>query len=428
MRISDRGALRRLDMPCSRQLAGDAMTDRSLLMIPGPIEVSPEVHAAYGVPPPGHLSPPVMAAFGASLRAMREIWRGGDEAQPFVIAGSGTLGMDMAASNILERGDKIVVVDTGYFSQRAARIARRIHDEVTLVSAEAGRAPDPDELKAALAGAGDVKAVFLTHVDTSTGVRLPIQPYARVAKEAGALVVVDGVCATAGEVLEMEAWGVDVALTGSQKAIGLPAGLSLTCVSRAALQARRALSNEPPLYLDWEEWLPIMEAYEAGQPRYFATPATNLIMALDVGLKQILDDRLPDGTRGITARVARHGIVAGAMRDAFEAMGMGFLPVEPHWRANTMSAVWLPEGGDATLPKRVAGHGVVIAGGLHPELKEKYFRVGHMGWVTTQPALLERTVRAIGAGLSDQGVNVDADAAVSALHAGLASLSAPSER
>jgi alanine-glyoxylate transaminase/serine-glyoxylate transaminase/serine-pyruvate transaminase len=398
------------------------MTDRPLLMIPGPIEISPEVHAAYGVPPPGHLSGAVMAAFGDALRRMREVWRSGAGAQPFVVAGSGTLGMDMAAVNLLRPGDRIVVVDTGYFSQRAARMADRIGDEVAIVGADPGRAPDPDDLVRELRRAGPVRAVFLTHVESSTGVRLPLEPYVRAAKDAGALVVVDGVCATGGEELEMESWGVDVALTGSQKALGLPAGLSLTCVSEAALAARDELTAPPPLYLDWLEWRPIMEAYEAGEPRYFATPATNLILALDVGLRQITAERLPDGSESVVARVRRHEVVAAAMRSAFAALGLDFVPAEERWRANTMSALWLPEGADATLPKKVAAHGVVVAGGLHPDFKQRYFRVGHMGWVTTQPASLAKTVRAIAAGLRDQGVAVDEDAAVSALDEGLTPL------
>ncbi|MEL6185088.1 MAG: alanine--glyoxylate aminotransferase family protein, partial [Myxococcota bacterium] len=108
------------------------MSDRKLLMIPGPIEVSPEVRAAHDGPPPGHLAPPVVEAFGLSLERMRAVWQAPASAQPFLIAGSGTLAMDMAAANLVQSGDRVLVLGTGYFSDRMAEILQRYGADVAL--------------------------------------------------------------------------------------------------------------------------------------------------------------------------------------------------------------------------------------------------------------------------------------------------------
>ena len=140
----------------------------------------------------------------------------------------------------------------------------------------------------------------ITHVDTSTGVITDVKALARPAQQYGALVVVDGVCSVAGEELRMGEWGVDLALTASQKAIGVPPGLALVVAGPRALEAFKA--RKTPVvnyYADWANWLPIMEAYEARKPAYFGTPAVNLVYALNVSLGQILAE-------GMDARFARH--------------------------------------------------------------------------------------------------------------------------
>ena len=219
----------------------------------------------------------------------------------------------------------------------------------------------------------------------------------------------DGVCATAAETFEMQRWGADVYLTASQKAIGLPPGLALLVASPKALEARAALESLPPMSLDFEQWLPIQRAYEARKPSYFSTPATTLVLALDVSLREQLACRHGD-LEGMPARFALHQRAADAMRAAWETMGLQLLP-RPELAANTLSAIRYPEGVDASLPKRIAEHGVIVAGGLHPKVKAEYFRVGHMGAVVERPEALLRTVEAVAAGLSDCGHAVDAAAA-----------------
>lgn len=386
-----------------------------LLMIPGPIEVSPAVREAFGVPPPGHLAPSVIETFGASLEMMREVWKAGPGDRPFVVAGGGTVAMDMAAVNLVEPGDAAVVVNTGYFSSRMAEMLRRQGAAVLEVGEAPGNAPSPDQVRQALErdGTDRIKVLCATHVDTSTGVRVDPAPLATLARELGAVSVFDGVCATAAERFEMEAWGADVYLTGSQKAIGLPAGLALMVVSERALEVRRSRTAMPPaMYLDWEEWLPIMTAYEERRPAYFSTPATNLIVALRTGLEEILAD-------GIEARFALHDRAARALHAAWQALGLGLVPARGDLTANTLSALYYPDGVDASLVGKVAEHGVIVAGGLHPAIRNEYFRVGHMGYCLTRPDMLTRTVEAIGSALRDSGVAVDPGAAVGALEATL---------
>jgi len=381
----------------------------ALLMIPGPIEVSPAVVEASSGPPPGHLAAPFMKAFGDAVTKMRQVWLAGPDAQPFIVAGSGTLAMEMAATNLLDPGQRAVVASSGFFSARMAEMLRRRGVEVTLVEAEPGDAPDPAAVDAALAETS-ARAVFATHVDTSTGVRVDAKALAHVARERGALSVFDGVCATAAERFEMQSWGADVYLTASQKAIGLPAGLALLVASAKAMEARASLSTPPPMSMDFEQWTPIMQAYEAGRPSYFSTPATTLVQALPVSLDEVLVD-------GMEGRFELHERCARAFRAAWAQMGLTLVPKRPELAANTLSAIYYPDGVGPALVGAIKERGVVVAGGLHPALKTQYFRVGHMGDVLTRPDDLHKTVRAVGEALASQGHAVDVQAALAAFDA-----------
>jgi len=366
-------------------------------MIPGPVEVSPRVLSALGGPPPSHLAPDLIAAFGESLRRMRALWRAGEDSQPFLVAGGGTLAMEMAAVSSLAPGDAALVISSGYFSARFAEMLRRHGIGVRVVEAPVGEAPDLDRVVEALDGDGPFGALFATHVDTSTGVRVDPRPLAALARERGVLSVFDGVCATAAEPFEMEAWGADVYLTGSQKALGLPPGLALMVVSPRALEASAALpSPRPPLYLDWQAWLPIMKAYEEGRPSYFSTPATSLIPALAASLGEILDE-------GLEERWAAHARAARALGAAWDVLGLERVPVRPEITASTLSALYFPAGVDASLLARIRERGVIVAGGLHEAIRERYFRIGHMGYAVTRPEMLLATVEAVAGALAAGG-------------------------
>lgn len=378
-------------------------------MIPGPVEVSPAVLAALASPPLSHTSPRLIEAFGSSLERMHQVWQADAASQPFILAGSGTLAMEVAAANLIEPGDRALVVVSGYFSDRMTEILRRHGAEVVEVTAPLGDAPSPDAVREILAG-GRFKALFATHVDTSTGVRVDPEPLCRLAREAGVLAVFDGVCATAGERFEMAAWGADLYFTASQKAIGLPPGLALMVAGERALAVRASRkASPPPLYLDWQSWLPIHLAYHGRRPSYFATPATSLVLALEAGLEEIL-------ATGIEARVEAHSRAAAAMRAAWSALGLRLVPRTEAVTGNTLSVLYLPEGVDGTalLPK-IAARGVFVAGGLHPAVRTTSFRVGHMGYTVTRPDFLRRAVEAVGGALRELGANVDLDAALAAL-------------
>ncbi|KFA94860.1 pyridoxal-phosphate-dependent aminotransferase family protein [Archangium violaceum] len=362
-------------------------------MIPGPVEFDPEVMRALGMKTASHVAPEFIAIFGRALKKLREVCLA-PSAQPFVVAGSGTLAMELAVANLVEPGERALVVNTGYFSDRMALLLERYGAEVVQEKCAPGEVPDVAAVERVLAS-GRFKVMTVTHVDTSTGVLAPVEALVKAAGRHGVLSVVDGVCATAGETFHQEAWGADVYLTASQKAIGVPPGLALLTVSQKGMNAWR--SRKTPvrsLYADFAEWLPIMEAYEAGRAAYFATPPVNLVYALDVSLGQILRE-------GMEARFARHQRMARAFRAGWKALGLKLLPVNESVAANTLSALYYPEGVDVAMIGRAREQGVVLAGGLHPELKTRYFRVGHMnvvgpGDVLATVGAVERALAAAG--------------------------------
>ena len=382
------------------------MKDRKLLMIPGPIEFTPEVLRAMGMPTTSHVAPNFIAVFGQALERMRQVFLcpGG---QPFVVAGSGTLAMDMAAANLIEPGDRALVVNTGYFGDRFGAILERYGAAVTQVRAPAvGDAPALEEVEAALKGGG-YKLMTITHVDTSTAVGADVQGLAALGRRYGTLVVVDGVCAVAGEEMRQEEWGVDLALTASQKAIGTPPGLALVVAGpRAPWTAFRA--RKAPVgnyYADWTEWLPIMQAYEARRPAYFGTPPVNLLWALNVSLGQILDE-------GMEPRFARHRRLSAAFKAAITALGMKQVPVSADKMAATLTAPYYPEGVTSALLGHVNQAGAILAGGLHPAIKDRYFRIGHMGAVSASDILT--TIGAIEQGLAQVGYQFEPGAGLAA--------------
>ena len=375
------------------------MKDRSLLMIPGPIEFEPEVLQALGAPTTSHVAPNFIDAFGRSLENMRDVWLA-PEGQPFIIAGSGTLAMELAGANLIEPGDRALVLSTGVFGDRYEDLLTRHGADVTVLHAPIGQALDLNAVEEALKSGG-YKLLTVTHVDTSTAVRMPLREIGEIAQRYGVLSIVDGVCSVAGEEIRQGEWGLDVVLTASQKAIGVPPGLALLVASPRAIEAFLARSTSVrSYYADWAKWLPIMTAYEARKPSYFGTPAVNLVAALDVSLRQILAE-------GMSERFIRHERLASAFRAAIEALGMGFVARNAVDRANTLTACRYPDGvAAAGLLPAIKQAGVIVAGGLHPEIKAEYFRVGHMGAVRLGDILA--TLGAIETGLRQAGHNFEA--------------------
>ncbi|HNT24325.1 MAG TPA: alanine--glyoxylate aminotransferase family protein [Anaerolineales bacterium] len=382
------------------------MKDRKLLMIPGPIEFEPAVLSALGAPTTSHVAANFIEAFGQALERLRQVFLSA-QGQPFVLAGSGTLAMDCAGANLVEPGDRALVVNIGYFSDRFAALLERYGAQVTQVGAAVGGRPALEDVEAALRQA-EYKLLTITHVDTSTAVLADVRGLAGLARQYGALVVVDGVCSVAGEELRMDDWGVDLALTASQKAIGVPPGLALLVAGSRALEAfKRRKTPVQNYYADWTHWLPVMQAYEARQAAYFGTPAVNLVWALNASLGLILEEGMP-------ARFERHAALGRASQAAMAALGLKQVPLQPDWAAHTLSAPRYPANiqGPEFLAQ-VSKAGVTLAGGLHPAIKANYFRIGHMGAATLGDILvtysaIETALRACGYNVFLPGVGVAA--------------------
>jgi alanine-glyoxylate transaminase/serine-glyoxylate transaminase/serine-pyruvate transaminase len=282
----------------------------------------------------------------------------------------------------------------------------RYGGKVTQLRAPVGGRPSLEEVEKVLRQGG-FKLLVVTHVDTSTGVITEIKSLASLAHDHGAMIVVDGVCSVAGEELRMTEWNIDVALTASQKAIGVPPGLALFVARPQALQTFKGRKT-PVLnyYGDWGNWLPVMQAYEGRQLGYFGTPAVNLIWALNVSLGIIL-------LEGMEARFTRHVALSNAFKAGIGALGLSQVPRKAEFAAHMLTAARYPQGveGSVFLPK-VAKAGAFLAGGLHPAIKNEYFRIGHMG--STQIGEVLATLGAIEVGLKECGYKFQAGAGVEA--------------
>ncbi len=370
------------------------MKGRKLLMIPGPIEFEPDVLRAMGMATTSHVAPDFIEVFGRSLELMREVWKS-PKGQPFIVAGTGTLAMDMAAANLIEQGDHVLVVSTGYFGKRFKDILDRYGAKTTILEAPVGEVVSLEAIEKELK-TKQYKAVTFTHVDTSTGILVDPEPIATLAGKYNTLSILDGVCSVAGEEINQDEWGLDVVLTASQKAIGVPPGLALLMASQKAMEVwKKRKTPVSNYYADWNNWLPIMSAYEERRPSYFGTPAVNLIVALETSLKIICKE-------GMSERVKRHQILANAFRAGIASLHLEILPKTNAIAANTLTAVYCPEGIDgAALSAKMVDGNVIIAGGLLPEIKSAYIRIGHMGSVSSNDLIavlgaLERALLELG--------------------------------
>lgn len=355
-------------------------------MIPGPIEFEPAVMQAVGMQTTSHVAPDFIESFGHALEMMREVWLA-PSGQPFIMAGTGTLAMDMAGSNLIEPGDSALVISTGYFGDRYAELLKRYGANVTLLKASTGDTVKAPEVESELKKK-KYKLMTFTHVDTSTAVKVDPEPLGFLGDKYGVMTVLDGVCSVAGEEIRQDKWKIDIVLTASQKAVGVPPGLALMVVSEKAMGVWK--NRKTPVgnyYCDWSHWLPVMKAYEERRPSYFGTPAVNLVNGLEVSLGIILKE-------GMDSRFTRHQRLARSFREAMAGMGLKMIPLSEEISAGTLSAPYYPEGVKGSdFMKAIAASDVILAGGLLPEIKEKYFRVGHMGSVTNGDILA--TVSAI---------------------------------
>lgn len=353
-----------------------AQPPHPVLLIPGPIELDDDVAQSLSHYAESHVGASFCSTFGETLSMLRRLFQtSSPHSQPFIVAGSGTLGWDMVAANIVEPGDDVLVLHTGYFADSFADCFETYGIKATQLKAAIGDRPQLPDIEKALCEK-EYKALTVTHVDTSTGVLSQLQSLsdllARVSPST--LLIVDGVCSVGCEELHFDNMRIDVCLTASQKAIGCAPGLSIVmCSERAMVNFKQRKSPPGSYYASFKNWLPVMENYEAKKPSYFATPPTQLVRALHTSLTQVL-------SRPLSERFEQHKRMSQKIKKAVEDLGLKQLAARPENQANGMTAIYLPEG--LTPPEILPGlmkKGVVFAGGLHKEIATKYIRVGHMG-------------------------------------------------
>ncbi|OAA67250.1 aminotransferase class 5 [Niveomyces insectorum RCEF 264] len=372
------------------------------LLIPGPIEFDDAVLHSMSHYSESHVGPGFVSTFGDVLAALRRLFQTTDPAsQPFVISGSGTLGWDLVAANLVEAGEAALVLGTGYFSDGFADCLRVYGADVTELKAPVGSRPQLAEIEAALKTRA-YKLLTVTHVDTSTGVLSELRALSELVHRVSpdTLVIVDGVCSVACEEIAFDAWGLDGVVTASQKAIGVPAGLSISMFSGRAIQTLERRKTPPAAYFaSLKNWLPIMRNYEAKKPSYFATPSPQLVHALDTALKQILSAPLAE-------RFAKHKAASDKIKAAVTKLGLKQVAANPDDQAHGMTAIYLPESIQISqiLP-RLSSKNIVFAGGIHKEIATKYIRFGHMGVSILNPERgdIDRALKALEAGLAECG-------------------------
>lgn len=371
------------------------MFDKKLVMIPGPTPVHSRILNVLSEPTASHVDPDFVMDFKKALENFLKVIRG-EKAQAFLVAGGGTLAMEMAVVNTLEPADKLLVISHGYFGKRFVELASRFEIEVEELTCPWGQYIEPEKLTQHLEE-NKVDAVTVTHVDTSTGVKAPARDYAPIIKESGALFILDGVCATGGCEEDMDGWGIDILLTAPQKAFGVPPGLAVLAASERAL-AKREKFEPQAYYADFKMWLPIMEDPSS----YYSTPAVNEIRAFKEATEIILEE-------GLDSRFRRHKELSKAFRRGFSELGFSTFTQEK-CLAETLSILSYSKGvDDQAFRQGMYKRGVVVAGGLG-QTSGNVFRLGHMGNIGHSE--LVRTLKAASDTLRELGHPVDRNQAV----------------
>ncbi len=344
------------------------MGERQLLMIPGPTAVPQSILLAGARPMINHRGPEFKAALEACTEGLKRVFRTKDEI--FILTASGTGGLEAAIVNFLSPGDHVLSVSIGVFGNRFASIASTYGAEVEKLDFEMGQAADPAKIKARLdADTGkEIKAVLVTHNETSTGVTNDLAAIGKVVREHGALLLVDGISSLVAIDFRMDEWGVDVMVAGSQKAFMVPPGLVFVAVSKRAAEAMKT-AEMPRFYFDLQR---ARQYLEQGQTPW--TPAVPQVLQLQAAL-QILE------REGLDNCHARHARLAGAVRAGVKALGLKLLADESV-ASNAVTAVRVPEGVKVADLRGLMldKYDVVLAGGQQ-SLKEKIFRIGHLGLV-----------------------------------------------
>ncbi|MBU5428102.1 alanine--glyoxylate aminotransferase family protein [Tissierella pigra] len=379
------------------------MKPRKLVMIPGPTPVVRSIQNQMGRETVAFGDLGFINDYKELLKDMKELWK--TEGEVFVIAGTGTMAMEMGIANTLKSGDNLLIVSNGFFGDRFIDLAERKGINVDVISSEWGKIVPIEDIEAKL-NEKKYDGITVTHVDTSTGVCAPIKEIGEMLKKfPETIYIVDGVCATAAEPEYVDDMNIDILITGSQKAFGVAPGLAIVWAGSKAMEKRKELGRIPEYYIDFDKWLPIMQ----DPSKYFATPAVNMIWALKESVRIIKEE-------GIENRYERHSKNAKAMQAALEVMGFTLLADKDH-RAVTLSNVLYMEGvNDLEFRKILGEEGVVVAGGL-AAYAGKMFRLGHMGNIDIHDMV--STIASIERALYRSGIEVELGKGVGTLMAEL---------
>ncbi|MDQ6877900.1 MAG: alanine--glyoxylate aminotransferase family protein [Candidatus Dormibacteraeota bacterium] len=342
------------------------MTFQTQLRIPGPTPLPERVVRSMNRPMIDHRGPEFAAILSEITAGAKRVFKTTNDL--LMLTSSGTGGLESAVANLVSPGDEVVAAICGNFGERFGALAAAYGADVVRLEFEWGQPVDPEDLAAVLERHPRAKVVLLTHNETSTGLTNPLRALARVAHEAGRIVVVDGVSSISSIAIETDAWGIDVAVSGSQKGWMAPPGLALVSVSEQAW-AQQAKARSPRFYFDWKEaklWA------EKGMTPF--TPAIGVVFALQEGLHMIEEE-------GLDAVYERHERLARSAQAGLKALGFQ-LYAQDGYRSNTVTSALPPAGLDVAALRSLLNekYGVVIAGG-QGKMSGKLVRVGHLGAV-----------------------------------------------
>ena len=373
-----------------------------ILLGPGPSLIAPRVMRALAAPVLSHLDPDFVPMLDEVRHSLQRLFRADSKSLTIATSGTGTSAMDAAVANFVSESMRGIVIVTGYFGERLAQMFERYGARVRRIDVEWGRAVDPQRLRDELAREG-ADVVGFVHAETSTGVRNPAKELAAVAREHGALTIVDTVTSLGGHDVDLAGWGVDVAYSCSQKCIGAPSGVAPLAVSGGARDRQVTCRS---FYLD----LRLLEDYWVGR-KYHHTMCTSLIYALREALLMVEEEGLP-------ARLARHERHHRAFAAGVEAMGLSLLPPTSE-RLWTLNTVRVPAGVDEAAVRKtlLTTYNIEVGAGLGP-LAGKIWRVGLMGASSTPQTLLQLLAALEGA-LGMNGHDVPEGAGVAAASAAL---------
>jgi alanine-glyoxylate transaminase/serine-glyoxylate transaminase/serine-pyruvate transaminase len=349
-------------------------TKRVKLMIPGPVDVEDEVLAVMAEPVRPHYGQEWLKIYHKVVDDLKQLF--GTQNDLFLLAGAGTTGLDAALGSLMRTGEKVLVPANGFFGQRFGTVARSYGLDVRTVEAPLGQPVDPEAVRRCLAAARDIQAIAVVHLETSTGVLNPLREIAAVAREFEVPIIVDAVSSLGGMPLPVDEWGIDVCVTVTNKCLGCPPGVAPLSVSQFAWdQIDRKGSRAHGWYLNLRTWKDYAVNWASWHP-YPITLPTNIIVALATSLRRILQE-------GVDAYYDRHVQAAQTVRSGLKRLGFEMFTAEAY-TSPLISAVYGLPGMDLDDFRRylLDERQIMIAGGLE-ELKDKIFRVGHIGKATS---------------------------------------------